>query len=103
MKRRLLFLSMIALVSVVMLSVSSCTKDLKDDVKDLQKDVKDLQADVNALKAAGSLGKVVSNVTSNSSGGLTITFSDGSTTTVNLPTTTTVKYPSFDPNSTTTL
>ena len=73
MKRRLSFLSMIALVGVVMFALSSCTKDIKDDIKTLQEDMKKAQQDINELRSL--IGNPVTNVTLGSDGTtVTVTF-----------------------------
>jgi ATP-dependent Zn protease len=89
---------MFALVGVIMLSMSSCTKSIKDDIKELQNRVTSTEEAINLLKT--QLGKPVTNVTLGADKQtVTVAFSDGTSTSfkVEVPASD-IKLPEFTKN-----
>lgn len=79
--RKFKFYHFIAIASAMVLSVSSCTKDLEDDVDQLKKEVAENKSAIAALDQAIKAGKLITKVETVATGFL-ITFSDGNTITV---------------------
>jgi len=80
MKKRLLFMNMIVLVSVIMFSVSSCTK-IKDDINVLKQDVSEIQKKLTDLETKMSSLKYVTGLALGSDGvTVTVSFNDNTTT-----------------------
>lgn len=75
--RKFNFYYIVALVGAMVLSISSCTKDLEDDVDALRKEVEANKSAIAALDNAIKSGKLITAVTAKSDGtGWEITFSD---------------------------
>lgn len=72
----------VAFVGAMVLSLSSCTKDLEDDVDALKKEVAANKDAIKSIQDAINKGSVITNVES-ITGGFKITFSDGKSITVN--------------------
>lgn len=82
--RKFNFYYIVALVGAMVLSMSSCTKDLEDDIDALRKDVEANKSAITALDNAIKAGKLITAVTQKSdNSGWDITFSDNSKITVN--------------------